>query len=593
MLKSKVQIKLCLWIRFGICHFEFPQTAEGVIMVSDRMAESLLANANLKKPTSSRGRLLGVYNVGVVLSLSLAVLFGGCAHLPMVGPDYERPEVPEAKEWIEKDDPRIKIEAADFSTWWKVFDDSVLETLVARGYQQNLPLQIAGIRILEARAQLGIAVGDKYPQLQQGRTSYTRANLSENTANTSPTLDSAYGEIDFGFDAAWELDLWGKFRRAVELSLGNLEASIANYDDILVSLTAEVARTYVLIRTLEERLKIARENVRIQQRSLQIAEARFEGGDVTELDVQQARALLGDTQALIPRLQASLRQAKNGLAILLGTLPGKVDQILGQPKPIPTVPAEVAVGIPAELLRRRPDIQFAERQIAAQSAQIGVAKADLYPHFTLFGSFGLRASDATLTTAGGLTGSEFSDVWDSDSVEFFAGPSFRWDILNYGRIRNRVRIQDARFQQLAVNYQNTVLQAAQETEDAMVGFLRSQEETGFLLDSVAASKRSVDLSLIQYREGLVDYQRVLDTQRFLSQQQDKLTETRGSVNLNLVALYKALGGGWEIRVGKDFVPDETKDEMRKRTNWGGLLAPEKLETLPAEEAVREWQWPDW
>ncbi len=309
--------------------------------------------------------------------------------------------------------------------------------------------------------------------------------------------------------------------------------------------------------------------------------------------MQQARALLGDTQALIPRLQASLRQAKNGLAILLGTLPGKVDQILGQPKPIPTVPAEVAVGIPAELLRRRPDIQFAERQIAAQSAQIGVAKADLYPHFTLFGSFGLRASDATLTTAGGLTGSEFSDVWDSDSVEFFAGPSFRWDILNYGRIRNRVRIQDARFQQLAVNYQNTVLQAAQETEDAMVGFLRSQEETGFLLDSVAASKRSVDLSLIQYREGLVDYQRVLDTQRFLSQQQDKLTETRGSVNLNLVALYKALGGGWEIRVGKDFVPDETKDEMRKRTNWGGLLAPEKLETLPAEEAVREWQWPDW
>jgi len=524
--------------------------------------------------------------------VALALLVSGCSHLPMVGPDYVRPSAPEAEEWIERDDPKIKSEPTDLSTWWKVFDDPVLDTLIETAYQQNLPLRIAGIRILEARAQLGIAVGNIYPQTQQGRGAYTRVNLSEHAANTTGLLDFAYGEIDLGFDAAWELDFWGKFRRSVESSLGNLEASIASYDDILVTLTAEVARSYVLVRTLEQRLAIARENVRVQERSLRIADARFEGGEVTELDVQQARALLGSTQALIPRLQASLRQAKNGLSILLGKLPGEVDQILGEPKAIPTVPPEVGVGVPAELLRRRPDIRLAERQLATQSPQIGVAKADLYPHFSLFGSIGVRASDAALTAAGGLSGSSFSDLWDSDSIEFFAGPAFRWDILNYGRIRNRVRVQDARFQQLVAGYQNTVLRAAQEVEDAMAAFLRTQEEAGFLSNSVVAAARSVELSLIQYREGLVDYQRVLDTQRFLAQEQDLLTATTGSVVLNLVAMYKALGGGWEIRVGKDFVPEETKAEMRERTGWGKLLEQEKLEP-PSEEDRKKLRWPDW
>jgi len=524
--------------------------------------------------------------------VALALLVSGCSHLPMVGPDYVRPSAPEAEEWIERDDPKIKSEPTDLSTWWKVFDDPVLDTLIETAYQQNLPLRIAGIRILEARAQLGIAVGNIYPQTQQGRGAYTRVNLSEHAANTTGLLDFAYGEIDLGFDAAWELDFWGKFRRSVESSLGNLEASIASYDDILVTLTAEVARSYVLVRTLEQRLAIARENVRVQERSLRIADARFEGGEVTELDVQQARALLGSTQALIPRLQASLRQAKNGLSILLGKLPGEVDQILGEPKAIPTVPPEVGVGVPAELLRRRPDIRLAERQLATQSPQIGVAKADLYPHFSLFGSIGVRASDAALTATGGLSGSSFSDLWDSDSIEFFAGPAFRWDILNYGRIRNRVRVQDARFQQLVAGYQNTVLRAAQEVEDAMAAFLRTQEEAGFLSNSVVAAARSVELSLIQYREGLVDYQRVLDTQRFLAQEQDLLTATTGSVVLNLVAMYKALGGGWEIRVGKDFVPEETKAEMRERTGWGKLLEQEKLEP-PSEEDRKKLRWPDW
>jgi NodT family efflux transporter outer membrane factor (OMF) lipoprotein len=324
------------------------------------------------------------------------------------------------------------------------------------------------------------------------------------------------------------------------------------------------------------RLVIARENVKIQEQSLQITETRFKEGDVTELDVQQARALLRNTQATIPRIQSDLRQSKNGLAILLGILPGELKDILDAPKPIPTVPDEVRVGVPSGLLRRRPDIRLAERRLAAQSALIGVAKADLYPHFSLFGSIGLEGSDSNITAAGFKAdgtpgGSSFSDLWDSDSIRFFGGPSFTWDIFNYGRIKNRVRVQDARFQQLIAYYQNTVLKAAQEVEDAMVAFLRSQDEVKLLSESVKAATRSVDLSMIQYREGLVDYQRVLDTQRFQSQDQDLLTEIQGSVVLNFIAMFKALGGGWEIRKGKDFVPDKTKEEMEKRTNWGDLL----------------------
>ncbi len=523
------------------------------------------------------------------LVVSFALLFTGCA----VGPDYIKPEVPEPQKWLEEKDPLIKSEPADFGRWWTVFNDPVLDTLVEMASQQNLPLRIAGIRILEARAQLGIATGNLYPQSQAVGGSYSYTDVSKNSANSQGGLDFHYSNIDLGFDAAWELDFWGKFRRAVQSDIGKLEASIARYDDLMVTLTAEVARTYIFIRTQEVRLAIARENVKIQEQSLQIAETRFKEGDVTELDVQQAKALLRDTQATIPRIQVDLRQSKNGLAILLGMLPGELKDILEAPKPIPTVPAEVSVGVPSELLRRRPDIRLAERQVAAQSALIGVAKADLYPHFSLFGSIGLQASDAGLTAAGFPGGSSFSNFWDSDSVEFFGGAGFSWNILNYGRITNRVRIQDARFQQLVVNYQNTVLKAAQETEDAMVAFLRSQEEVKFLSESVQAAMRSVDLSMIQYREGLVDYQRVLDTQRFQTQEQDLLTQTKGSVVLNFIAVFKALGGGWQIREGRDFVPEETRKEMQQRTNWGNLLIPTKLETLPENEDKPKWLSPEW
>ncbi len=537
----------------------------------------------------SRRRFSGFFGCSVYGLVAAIFLTTGCT---MVGPDFVKPEAPVAAEWMESRDPEIKTEASDYRQWWTVFNDPVLANLVETAYRQNLPLQISGLRILQARAQLGIVVGNLYPQLQQGRGAADYSNISDNAPN-SLGADDSYWQYNVGFDAAWELDIWGKYRRAVQSGVANLETSIASYDDILVTLTAEVARTYVIMRTFEERLEIARQNVKIQERSLQIAEIRFQAGTVTELDVVQARSLLKDTEASIPRFEAGIRQAKNALAALLGKLPGEIDNMIGGQRLIPAAPPEVVVSIPAELMRRRPDIQLAEYQIATQTPLIGASKAELYPAFQLAGSIGLATSTSRNTNAGGTNGSSFGDLFDSDSLEFFGGPSFNWNLFNYGRIKNRVRTEDALLQQLVVNYTETVLRAHQEVEDSLVGYLRKQQEAGYLLDSVKASQRSVDLSIIQYREGLIDYQRVLDSQRFLTTEQDIWTTTRGDAILNLVALYKALGGGWQIREGQDFVSKENIEEMQKRTDWGDLLMPKAVETPATAEERKQWRRPDW
>ncbi|MGD8739067.1 MAG: TolC family protein [Desulfobacterales bacterium] len=532
----------------------------------------------------------GIFCNRLVCAMVAAIfLITGCS---MVGPDFVKPEAPVETEWLEARDPEIKTAPSDYKAWWSAFHDPVLDRLVEIAYQQNLPLQISGIRILQARAQLGVIVGDIYPQQQQARGGANYNRISENAPN-SIGADDSFWQYDAGFDVAWELDVWGKFRRAIESGVANLEASIANYDVVLISLTAEVARTYVLLRTFEERFEIARENVKIQERSLDIAEVRFKAGAVTELDVAQAKSLLKNTQALIPRFEARIRQTKNALAILLGRLPGQIDHLIGGAKLIPKAPPEIVVDVPAELLRRRPDIQLAEYQIASQTPLIGVSKADLFPSFELFGSFGLLTSSSRNTQAGGRSGSSFSDLFDSDSFEFFGGPSIRWNLFNYGRINNQVRVEDALLQQLIVNYEDTVLRAHLEVEDSMIGFLRKQQEAGFLMDSVKASQRSVDLSMLQYKEGLVDFQRVLDSQRFLADQQDAWTATRGSAIVNLIAMYKALGGGWQIREGQNFVSKDNMEQMGKRTNWGDLLEPKALATPASAKERQQWRWPDW
>ncbi len=343
--------------------------------------------------------------------------------------------------------------------------------LIEEASRQNLTLQIAGLRILEARAQLGIATGNLYPQQQQFGASAAAQGASKNAANTiSGDLD--YKDLNTGFTAGWELDFWGKFRRGIEAADAQYLAAIASHEDVMTTLFAEVARSYLLIRILEERIRIAEESAAIQKRSLEIAENRFEGGLVTELDVQQARSLLANTMAAIPGYQADYRKTQNALSVLLGTPPRDLtDRLQTAATEIPKPPAEVAVGVPADLLRRRPDVRRAELQAAAQSALVGVAKADLYPHFTLIGSIGLQSSNSPLTREGG---SDLSDLFSSDSFTYFTGPSLTWDLLNYGRIKNQVRVQDARLQQLVVNYQRTVLNAAREAEDAMADFIERQ-----------------------------------------------------------------------------------------------------------------------
>ena len=512
------------------------------------------------------------------LCLVVFVSASGC----LVGPNYTRPPAPVADTWMEVADTGLSASPADEAEWWKVFNDPILDQLIVQAYAQNLPLQQAGLRILQARAQLGVAVGQLYPQVQEAAGSYARSQSSVNTESAKRLrqfipVDRDTDLYNVGFDAAWELDIWGRFRRGIDASNAEVVASIASYDDVLVSLVAEVAATYIQIRALEERLRLAHENVQIQTRSYEIADVRFRHGAVTELDVQQALSLLRDTEALIPDLETRLRQAQNALSVLLGLPPRSLNDLLGDSRPIPQPPPEVAVGMPTDLLRRRPDIRQAERDMAAQSARIGIAQADLYPSFSLVGAFSFSAED-------------IDDVFEGRSVEGFGGPSFQWPLFHYGRLKNNVRVQDARFQEFVVNYEQTVLRSAQEVEDAIIAYLRAQDQVGFLHQSVDASKRSVDLSLIQYRDGAIDYIRVLDSQEFLVRQQDRLASTQGDIALNLVAVYKALGGGWQIRGGHTFVAEETQQEMQERTDWGALL-PE----TSAESSVENgpWWWPTW
>jgi NodT family efflux transporter outer membrane factor (OMF) lipoprotein len=491
-----------------------------------------------------------------------------------LGPNFSTPETNVSEKWLEGDHPNIDSRSIDHREWWHAFNDDALNQLINLAYEQNLPLQIAGVRIFEARAQLGIATGNRYPQKQQVSVGATYNSLSRSRANTFDNAvfsqDFSYWNYDVGFNASWEIDLWGKFKRGIQSADANLLAEMATYDNFLISLIAQVADAYIVIRTLENRIVLAKNNVQFQERSLHIADVRFRNGATTELDMQQARALLKNTQALIPRLEIGLRQAKNALSVLLGLPPDNLQEYLSTKLgDIPEIQATIAVGIPAELLRRRPDVKQAELRAASQSALIGVAKADLYPSFSLFGTLGFVASDGTSVTSTGKDG--IDQLFKNDSLEFIGGPSFTWNLFNYGRIKNSVRVQDARYQQLILNYQETVLRAAQEVEDAMVGLLRSKEEVEFLNDSVIASERSVELALLQYRDGVSDYTRVLNTQEFLVTQEDVLTATKGNVARNAIAMYRALGGGWQIRENNDYLRDEIKQEMRKRTNWGSLI----------------------
>jgi NodT family efflux transporter outer membrane factor (OMF) lipoprotein len=488
------------------------------------------------------------------------VLAGGCA----VGPNFKKPEVAVNQSWRTTGDPHLANQTAVDTVWWKSFNDPALNQLIELAYRQNLPLQVAALRILESRAQLGVTTGRIWPQVQAIGASATVNGLSRSALGLgSLPIPRNFGDFQLGFDAAWELDLWGKYRRGIEAAQASTLATTAEYYSALVSLTAEVARAYVNIRTFQVLIQEAQDNAKVQEDALKIAESRFGNGATSELDVTQARSLLENTRATIPQLEASLQQANNALATLLGQPTGTVDALLAGPQQIPKAPDKVAIGLPAEMLRRRPDIHSAELSAAAQCAQIGVAKSELYPSFTLIGTIGVETTASSAGTP---------NLFSSNSLYYMFGPRINFPFLNYGRLVNAVRVQDARLQELLTNYRNVVLKAAQEVEDALIGFVNAQQAAVFEQSAVTASQRSVEIALVQYREGAADYQRVLDSQRALLDQENNLTQVTSLVATSVIALYKALGGGWEVREGQPLIPDSVQQEMKGRTNWGDMLS---------------------
>lgn len=494
--------------------------------------------------------------------LSSCVLMVGC----MVGPDYTRPGAPVNDAWLDVRNTPSDPPDAD-PRWWRRFGDPTLDALVEQALGQNLTLREAGLRVIQARARRGIAAGQFFPQTQSVTGGAANNQISKNSAQRSG--DRSYSDYSVGLQAAWELDFWGRFRRGIESADAALDASVADYDSVLVLVASEVASNYVLVRSLQEQLVYTRQNVTAQRDTIGLSRLRFEAGAVSELDVTTAQATLANTQALIPQLEDSLRQTKMALCLLLGRTPSDLESELAGPGAVPVAPPEIAIGIPADLLRRRPDVRRAERTVAALSAQIGVASADLYPSITISGATGFATS--TSEVSGRSPGA--GNLLDADSFEGFIGLGIDWPILNYGRIKNNIRVADARYEEAVAAYRRTVLQAAGEVESGLSSFLRGRERVELLAQSVASAERSVELSLLQYRGGAADFLRVNQAQVDLVERQNNLVIARAGVAQGAIATYLALGGGWETGVGREFVPRETVDAMRSRTDWGDILAP--------------------
>ncbi len=474
-------------------------------------------------------------------TLVLASLMTGCTTFKTywenglkLGPNYSRPPAPVADRWIDQGDPRLRLDPEEHRCWWKTFNDPILDDLICAASQQNLLLKEQSFRVLEFEAILGTVIGRFFPQSQRAFGNYTRTAISREVANREFLPERFYSNWGYGLGLVWELDLWGKYRRDIESFQAELDASIENYDDLLVKTLAQVAETYLQYRILETQIDLLRANVKLQQDTLNIARARFKGGLVSELDVDQAESLLQQTIAEIPQLEIQQRQAANRLCVLLGLPPFDLSKKLGT-KPIPLVPPEVILGVPAELIRRRPDVRRAEREAAAQCARIGIAESEWYPAVSISGTIGAQAQ-------------HFPDLFSSQAMVGSIGPSFNWKILNYGRIANNVLRTEAIFQQHVLRYQQTVLTANEEVENAVVRFLKAQQRLREQRKSVEAAERSVVIALAQYQAGTVDFNRVSLIQQNLVSQQLTEATAKGEIAQGLIAIYKALGGGWQIRL---------------------------------------------
>ena len=496
------------------------------------------------RPVESNARTGGARRR--MLAAALAVPIAGCT----VGPDFTRPAAPVADQWLEAGGPSVLTDHQEYEAWWTVFHDPTLDRLIDVAYKQNLTLMSAGARVLEARATLGVAIGEVYPQTQQigANVGYNQASQVDPTSNPLHQLEN-YWRASLGTQIAWELDFWGKFRRGVESADASYLASIATYDDVLVTLLGDVATSYIGIRTLQQQIDIAQDNVVKQRKALQIARDRFHGGTSTALDVYQAENVLAQTESAIPQLTGQLQQGEAALRVLLGMAPESLESLLAGPPGIPVPPRDVAIGIPADLIRRRPDIRSAELRAAAQSAQIGIAKADLFPAFSLTGAFG--------TVAGSTGGNRVGDVFTARGIQFAFGPSFTWPVLNYGQITNNVRVQDARLQGLLIDYQNSVLKAQQEVESGLAAFLQGRRQVELLRRSVAAASNALRIALDQYLLGTRDFTTVLTAEQNL---------LPGAEQSGLGLRQPVDGAGNGLPLARRRLADQGRKRLRERHN---------------------------
>jgi NodT family efflux transporter outer membrane factor (OMF) lipoprotein len=467
----------------------------------------------------------------------LLAVFAGCK---AVGPDYREPECPVLDAQLpaldvetnasERVDLQSFISSQELAAWWTVFNDANLTALVQRSLASNLTLRAAASRVREARAALGVSRAGLLPTLDAG-ASYKRFRNSDNAGQP--------GHGDFyhaGFDAAWELDIFGRHRRAVEAAQAALDAESASFESVWVSLAAETASAYAQLQTVRKCLAVARTNLGLQQDSLDLAQSRFNAGLADKLAVHQSQYLLEQTRASIPLLQASEEAARNALAVLTGTVPGQLDAALLVSAPIPSVPPRVLAGIPADLLRRRPDVRAAERALAAATARIGVATADLYPTFGLSGSIGLESLEA-------------SDFFKHDSGFLGLSPMASWPVFRAGSIRANIEIQNARQEQALAAYEQAVLSAVQELRDALSDYGREYARLDALTHAAESAEDAMKLAQNQYANGLANFNAVLDAQRSLTSFRESIAVSEGAITAHLIRIYKALGGGWSAWAG--------------------------------------------
>jgi multidrug efflux system outer membrane protein len=484
------------------------------------------------------------------IALAFLVVSIGCT----VGPNYKRPDFPTPAAWNEAQQHGIETASADLTRWWTEFDDPLLNSLVDRAVRSNLDLRVAQARIREARANRGVVEAGAWPTVGTSG-SYTRVRSSENAfaispqgggatsaqacgpaplpacpAKTGSSLDQNFYKA--GFDASWEIDVFGGVRRSVEAADASVEASVEDLRDTLVTLLGDVARNYVDVRGFQQRLTVARANLKAQQDTLELTQVRFQAGLASDLDVAQAEAQINSTAAQIPVLESSLKRAEYSLDLLLGSQPGVLADELNQSGAIPRLPPKVLVGLPSELLRRRPDIRRAERQLAAATAQIGAAMADLFPKFSLTGDVGLRSISA-------------SDWFTRGSRFWSVGPTISWPIFDAGKIRANIEVRNAQQEQLLNQYEKTVLAALGDVESSLVNYAQEQTRHGSLVNAVAANRRALEMANELYIRGLNSFLNVLDAQRSLYSAENDMAQSEATMAANLVALYKALGGGWE------------------------------------------------